>query len=130
MTKQAPEEVFDRATSFSSLATVHSSEDVPAKGPRGVLAQHRLRTAYINVFTGRASREDADIVLVDLARVSGYYNTTSPQTPADELKFYEGQRSVFGRIYSMINPSSRFMAELAKGVAAEMAIDATQGEIS
>lgn len=121
--------VTDRGHSFSTLATIYINEEVEARGPRGVLAQQKLREAYANVFSGNASREEADIVLVDLARTSGYYNTTSPQTPADELKYYEGQRSVFGRIYQMINPTPRFMAELAKSVAAEMAVDAVNGEL-
>lgn len=61
-------------------------------------AKLRLADAYRSVFSGRGSKEDAEIVLADLAQFSGFYTVTTPNTPADAVRFAEGQRSVMARV--------------------------------
>lgn len=59
----------------------------------------RAVQAYQALFNGHGSSQDADIVLADLAESSGFYRVTAGEMPADQVKFAEGQRSVFLNIY-------------------------------
>ena len=70
---------------------------------RTARAQQRLREAYEHLFTGQGSPEEAEMVLSDLARHSGYYNTASPDVSTEELWCREGKRELFGRILQFLN---------------------------
>lgn len=113
-------------TRFSTLAKIYGTDtdkiDGP-KGPRGIHAQQRIRAAYAALFDGRGSKEDADLVFVDLAKFSGYLNTTPPTATDSELRYYEGQRSLFGRIMMFLNPAPTFLHALARTVAEEQHMD-------
>jgi hypothetical protein len=69
------------------------------KSVRKPVAQAKLVAAYQNLFTGKGSREDADIVLVDLAVATGYFNTPDSLDHA-ELAADAGRRQIMGRIIS------------------------------
>jgi hypothetical protein len=98
---------------------------------RGNAAMLRLRQAYGNLRGARVTPEDIDLILVDLAKASGYYNTTPPGVDAMTLAYCEGQRSIFGRIQRFMNPPYGEMEELQRAVGAEMVRDAETGrEIS
>jgi hypothetical protein len=63
-------------------------------------AELRLANAYQRVFLGSATREDQEIVLVDLADFTGFYRVTSPEFVPRETVFYnEGMRGAYGRIF-------------------------------
>lgn len=64
-------------------------------------AELRLISAYKAFVAGSPSSEDCEIILVDLASISGYYNTTLMDTPADQVKFVEGMRYAVSRIFRM-----------------------------
>lgn len=115
--------------SFASIASIYGKADVVEgpKGPRGLHAQVRVRQAYQALFEGRGSKEDADIVFVDLGKYSGYLNTTAPTVSDAELRYYEGQRSVFGRIMMFLDPSLTFVHQLARAVAEEQQMDSQAG---
>ena len=61
-------------------------------------AQTRVVQAYAAVFTGNATRDDADLVLVDLAQFSRYYDTTHIGASPDEAKALDQRRSILTRI--------------------------------
>lgn len=69
------------------------------------LPQATLRTqqAYAALGNGNPSKEDCQIILVDLALATGYYHTTPAAMPAEQVKYAEGMRAVYGRIMRFIN---------------------------
>lgn len=82
----------------------------------------RLQAAYAAFMAGNPSREDCSIIAVDLAFYSGYYNTSSEDTPAEVLKYREGRRDVFGRIVRYANmPLAELNAIHAKAVEIQLA---------
>lgn len=62
-------------------------------------ADVRLVGAYKAFVAGTPSADDCEIILVDLASISGYYSTTLMNTPADQVKFVEGMRMLVSRIF-------------------------------
>lgn len=91
---------------------------------RGAAASLRLRQAYSNFRRASVTSEDVDLILVDLAKASGYYNTTSPDTDPMTLKYYEGMRALFGRMQRFMNPPYSEMEALQRAVVADMTRDA------
>lgn len=79
-----------------------------------------LTKAYNAFRRGRATSDESDLIMTDLAIFSGYYNTTPSDLPAEQLKHAEGQRSVYGRILSFINPPAAELEELEAAVKREM----------
>lgn len=109
--------------SFSDLFGLNES--------RGPKAQNRLREAYAAVVEGNATKEDAGLVLVDLAKASGYYNTTPPDASDGVLRYNEGARSIFARILQMSNPAFSEIDAIRKAVQEETLTDQKTGhEIS
>ncbi len=87
-----------------------------AKGDRrGSAAKLDLSDAMHAVFRGKPSESQRDMVLVDLADFSGFYQVLGPGVSPDERAFREGARSVFGRILSHLNmtPDEREALEQA-----------------
>lgn len=64
--------------------------------------QYRIASAYHAFVEGRASREDADLVLVDLAQFSRYLDTTQLGAPSEVLREINGRRAVFARIVEAV----------------------------
>ena len=88
-------------------------------------ADVRLISAYKAFVAGRPSAEDCEIILVDLASFSGYYNTASPDLPALELKQTEGMRAAIGRIFRMADTPMTELRLLQQAVLREQQ---TRGE--
>lgn len=84
-------------------------------------AQDRLVVAYTSVFSGAGSKEDAEIVLSDLAAFTGFLNVSSPVMSEAQLRFAEGQRSVAARILALAGTSPAALHQLAHAVQAEVA---------
>ncbi len=63
----------------------------------------RLTEAYRNVFGGSPTREDQELVLVDLAKYAGWSMVTPPDVPDSVLRQNEGKRELFLRIRSFLN---------------------------
>lgn len=76
----------------------------------------RLHEAYAAFMAGRPSSEDCELILVDLAYASGYYNTTSPDMPAEQVKYSEGMRAVYGRIVGLADMPLIEASEYRKAV--------------
>lgn len=78
--------------------------------------QYRLVSAYGALFSGRGTKEDADLVLVDLAQFTRYVNTTSLATPADVVKALDQRRAVFARVVEAVIQAGGDMDGLHKAV--------------
>ncbi len=80
-----------------------TGDTLPPGQRRGNRAMLELTTAYQAVFSGAATRADAEKVLVDLASYSGFFMVCERGTPGDLLIEQEGMRRVFGRIHNFLN---------------------------
>lgn len=71
---------------------------------QGDLAAGELRIvqAYAAVFGGRGSKDDADLVLVDLAQFTRYLDTTSLEAPPAYAAAVSHRRAVFSRIVEAV----------------------------
>lgn len=79
----------------------------------------RLASAYKALVQGNAGRDDVEMVLVDLAIVSGYYNVTVPGTSNGDVQRAEGARSVYARIVYMASLPEEIMAAYMRALTAE-----------
>lgn len=93
---------------------------------RTARAQAYLQDAYEATFAGRASPEQAEAVLVDLAKVARYYDTAPLDATEGELRDMNGSRRVFHRIllFTKLPPEAR--DDLAQAVMLENAADAQE----
>lgn len=100
--------------SFATIA------DVLARGiPRNDLTRDaRLMEAYVAFSEGRASREDAELILVDLAIYSGYFHVSERGSTGTEMAYDAGARSVFARIMFMLNLPMDRVADLQRALTA------------
>lgn len=62
----------------------------------------RIASAYAAFAEGRASKEDADLVIVDLAVFTRYLDTTQLGTSNEVLREINGRRAVFARIVEAV----------------------------
>lgn len=62
------------------------------------LQSMRIAQAYAALFTGVGGIEDAEIVLVDMATFTRYYDTAMLHLPAEQVKALDQRRAVFQRI--------------------------------
>lgn len=70
----------------------------------------RLRS-YDRVFRGHgATPADCQLVLADLAHISGFYRVAHPGH--DNLAFEQGKRYVFGHIFNLLRASEHEMAAM------------------
>jgi hypothetical protein len=75
----------------------------PRKREQAMQRERRLMQAYQNVFRGNPSRECQELVLADLAHLSGFAMVSGPSTPDNELWFNEGKRFLFSRVRAYLN---------------------------
>lgn len=67
----------------------------------------RIVAAYAAVFSGNGTSEDVDLVLVDLAQFTRYYDTAALDAPADQVKALDQRRAVFQRIMEALTKSGK-----------------------
>ena len=60
----------------------------------------RLSQAYKAVFLGAPTKEDQELVMTDLANVTGFFRSAHPAN--DDLAFENGKRAVFERLFQMV----------------------------
>jgi len=101
------------------------STGLPAGSRRGAKAQQKLTAAYREVF--KVGREEAEIVLADLAEFSGFYRVTQPG--AGDLAFNEGMRAVYGRIFRFLRMTDQEIRELEEAARYEAVTSFQEGEI-
>lgn len=71
----------------------------------------RIRAAWIATLSGNGSRDDALIVWRDLMGITGFYAVAGPKAPEGDLKFLDGQRSVYWAVYRQIEGSEAAKVE-------------------
>lgn len=94
----------------------------------GTLGDARLKNAYIAFVEGRASREDYEFIICDLAEFSGFFAITLAEAGPEELQRAEGRREVFARFLFLADVSLAAKGELASAVRREMAITSQEGD--
>lgn len=85
-----------------------------------------LSEAYQAVFAGNATKDEADIVLIDLALQSGFFQVDGPGVSADQRAYSSGQRSVYAVIHGHLSKGPREMQELHSAVRQEAILVARQ----
>jgi hypothetical protein len=78
--------------------------------------QMRLAEAYEALFGGRGSKEDAEIVLTDLAFESGFFFVDDGGATDAQLRHDSGRRFLFGRIARLMNLSPAEIAALQRAM--------------
>ena len=90
----------------------------------GHAAGYRLFSAYRRFRHGEATREDAELIIADLANFTGFYRVHPPD---DTLPFQEGKRAAFGRLFYFLNLSEAEARMLSEAARAEAVADQTEG---
>ena len=93
------------------------------KSPRGIQAEVRLQSAYQAFAAGSANKQDAELILVDLALVSGYFEVQEPGVSNEALQNMAGARRVYGRIVRMVSMPEKELAALITAAANELNIE-------
>jgi len=81
-----------------------------AANPR--FQEARIAEAYAALFTGNGGKDDADLVLVDLAQFTRYYSTAPVDMPADQVKAMDQRRAVVERIVEGVLKSGHKLDDL------------------
>jgi hypothetical protein len=104
------------------------TQRLPRGSRRGAVARKALTDAYVRVFVaGGANDEDRRIVLADLADFSTFYRVNGPGIAADDRAFTDGQRSVFGRLFSFLRMTEEQTRLLEEAARAEAVTDSEEG---
>lgn len=93
----------------------------------------RLREAYIRIFAGKGSKDDADLVFLDLMVVSGYHHFLDAPAGAEAasdaaLRELNGSRRVGGRIMRMLNYPLAQLNEIQAAIVRETEYVAAEPE--
>lgn len=88
----------------------------------------RLSEAWRAFQRGAASKEDADLILADLAKQSEFFMVAAPGVDAETLQRREGRREVMGRILFLLDLPFSYMDELRRAASDEMQLDFLEGE--
>lgn len=85
--------------------------------PTGYAAANDLIKAYIATFSGQATKEQAEVVLTDLARETEFYSV-APEHATGEVRAYkDGKRAAFAYVFAMIRKTDaeiRYFEEAAR----------------
>lgn len=84
--------------------------------------EQRLTEAYRSVFTGHPSKNDQELVLTNLAYLTGFSMVSGPEVSDAELRTNEGKRTVFALIRSRINLSAQDLDALELAARREAAM--------
>lgn len=88
----------------------------------------RLTDAWNAFVEGRASREDAEVILTDLASESEFFYIAPPDATGDHLKYREGKRALYGRILFLLDRPTSFMEAVRRAALDELQL-AQQTEV-
>lgn len=82
----------------------------------------RLTQAYQAVFRGSPSRDDQELVLADLAYLSGFSMVSPATVPDAELRFTEGKRFLFATLKARLNLAPNDMEAIENAARREAAM--------
>lgn len=106
-----------------------ASEGLPKGRRRGAVARKKTVDAYQALFSCNATKEQADIVLVDLAVWTGFYMVTPASAPDSVLRQTTGKREAFLRIHNFLSISERENVELHDAARREAIVTIEEGTI-
>lgn len=87
----------------------------------------RLAQAWHAFVSGRAGREDADLIMGDLAMFTGFMQVSDVGATDAELRRFEGRRDVMARILFLLDMPMSHMTELRRAAADEAVASAMEG---
>lgn len=87
-------------------------------------AEQRLHSAYVQLFSGNGTSEDAELVFIDLMMVSEYHILPEEGCSDAMLREHNGKRSVGSRIAYMMDWSPETVRNVQEAVQAEMIAEA------
>lgn len=79
-----------------------------------------LGEAWQAIFEGRGSKEQGQLVLVDLMLETGYFGVAPPDATGDMLQRREGKREVMARIFFLADMPSSFITKLRRDALDEL----------
>ena len=94
---------------------------------RTVEEQATLVEAYQAVFNGRGDKTQAEIVLVDILKASGYNAVAEFGVSSETLHQYEGSRRVGAHILQRLSVDVSQLREIGSAVGRENQADAKKG---
>jgi hypothetical protein len=72
--------------------------DIVPEGADVSVVTQRIASAYGALFSGNGGKDDASLVLIDLAQFARYYDTASFNMPVEQIAAFNHRRAVFQRI--------------------------------
>lgn len=102
---------------------------LPQGRRRGASASEQLARSYRNVFAGNGSRQDAEMMLADLAEHSGFYQVLPSGSSLEELAEANGKRAVYGRIFRFLRLTDAEIRQLEEAARQEALTSQQEGEI-
>jgi hypothetical protein len=96
---------------------------------RSTEAQVAMVQAYADVFNGRGDKIQAEVVLMDILKASGYYHTTPIGTTSVVLHEAEGARRVGAHILNRLSVDIATLRAAGSAVGRESRLDAQKGEL-
>jgi hypothetical protein len=91
--------------------------------------QEKLGSAYRNIFSGKGTADDAQMVLADLANHSGFYRVSGPDVDPNARAFADGMRAAYGRIFRYLSLTDQELQDLQEAARAEALRDAVEEEM-
>ena len=88
----------------------------PEKRNDALAIEARVVAAYQAVFRGNGSKQDAEIVLTDLAMVSGYHDVMPENASDGAVHQHNGGRRVYSRIMFALNLPTERMNQLQEAL--------------
>jgi hypothetical protein len=97
---------------------------LPPEQQKDPVAQsRRIAQAYAALFSGNGGKLDAELVLVDLAIYTRYYDTAMITMPAEQVARLDAKRSVFQRVLEALTLAAEEPRGLHAAVLAAPPID-------
>nr|WP_321456133.1 hypothetical protein [uncultured Cohaesibacter sp.] len=90
-----------------------------SKGRKARHSRQRLIDAWHRFSNGKATKDDFEIIMVDLANFSGWDRFSDHPPDNAEAQFNEGKRSVFGRAFSFLTMTQADRVGLAQAALEE-----------
>lgn len=87
--------------------------DIMPPGSTTDWGDERLASAWDAILHGKGSREDGELVVADLASRSGYFTVAPANVSANELFMREGARTIFARIFFLLDVSMQQAGDLS-----------------